>query len=172
MTQSKPKNELQKPGRKSKFRPEYILIAKACARFGAIEEEIADELDINHATLDNWKKKYPEFLGALKAGKDASDDREEDSLYRLAIGWNGAAPNVTACIFWLKNRRPSEWRDVQHIDQAVGHYIISDRPVTEDQWIEERTKVQPKVIEASVVPVLSDTQSDSQEPSSSNGLAE
>jgi Homeodomain-like domain len=58
MTKPKPKDQLQKRGRKSDFRPEYILIAKACARFGAIEEEIADELHINHATLDNWKKKY------------------------------------------------------------------------------------------------------------------
>src|ERR1700756_5415466 len=141
MTKPKPKDQLQKRGRKSIFRPEYILIAKACARFGATEEEIADELHINHATLDNWKKKYPEFLGALKAGKEASDDRVEDSLYRLAIGWNGAAPNVTACIFWLKNRRPSEWRDVQHMTGDVGHYIISDRPLTEAQWIEQRTKL-------------------------------
>jgi hypothetical protein len=92
MTQPKPKHQLQKRGRKSKFRPEYILIAKACARFGAIEDEIADELHINHATLDNWKKKYPEFLGALKVGKEASDDRVERSLYQLAIGWNGAPP--------------------------------------------------------------------------------
>ena len=48
----------------------------------------------------------------------------------------------------LKNRRPSEWRDVQHLDQAVGHYIISDRPMTEEQWIEERTKAAPRQIEA------------------------
>jgi hypothetical protein len=40
MTKPKPKDQLQKRGRKSAFRPEYILIAKACARFGAIEEEI------------------------------------------------------------------------------------------------------------------------------------
>ena len=102
MTKPKPKDQLQKRGRKSAFRPEYIRIAKACARFGAIEEEIADELHISHATLDNWKKKYPEFLGALKAGKDAFDDRVERSLYQLAIGWNGQPPNATACIFWLK----------------------------------------------------------------------
>jgi hypothetical protein len=61
MTKPKPKDQLQKRGRKSDFRPEYILIAKACARFGAIEEEIADELHINHATLDNWKKKTCSF---------------------------------------------------------------------------------------------------------------
>jgi hypothetical protein len=156
MTKPKPKDQLQKRGRKSAFRPEYILIAKACARFGAIEEEIADELHINHATLDNWKKKYPEFLGALKAGKDASDDRVEDSLYRLAIGWNGNPPNVTACIFWLKNRRPSEWRDVQNINADVGHYIISDRPMSEDEWIEQRTKVIGAKVVAPAVPDSAD----------------
>jgi hypothetical protein len=43
MTNLKPKDQLQIRGRKSAFRPEYILIAKACARFGAIEEEIADD---------------------------------------------------------------------------------------------------------------------------------
>ena len=58
-----------------------------------------------------------------------------DSLYKNAL--NG---NVTAQICYLKNRRPSEWRDVQQIDQAIGHYIISDRPMSEEEWIEQRTK--------------------------------
>jgi hypothetical protein len=141
MSKPKPKDQLQKRGRKSDFRPEYVLIAKACARFGAIEDEIANELNIGPATLDRWKQKYPEFRCALKAGKEASDDRVERSLYQLAIGWNGNPPNLGACCFWLKNRRPSEWRDVHQIDQAVGHYIISDRPLSETEWIEQRTKL-------------------------------
>jgi hypothetical protein len=141
MTKPKPKNQLQKRGRRSAFRPEYISIAKACARFGAIEEEIADELHINHATLDNWKKKYPEFLGALKAGKDASDDRVEASLYQLAIGWKGQAPNLGACCFWLKNRRKDRWRDVQQIEGALGHYVISERPLTEEEWSKDRATI-------------------------------
>ena len=58
MTKRKPKEQLQKRGRKSFFREEYILIAKAAARFGATEDEIADELKISDTTLDNWKKKY------------------------------------------------------------------------------------------------------------------
>src|SRR6185437_461002 len=57
MTKSKPNDQLQKRGRKSAFRPEYILIAKACARFGAIEDEIVNELNIGAATLDRWKQK-------------------------------------------------------------------------------------------------------------------
>jgi hypothetical protein len=47
-------------------------------------------------------------------------------------------PDVTACIFWLKNRKPSEWRDVQNVEHVLGRYIISDRPMTEEQWTRER----------------------------------
>jgi hypothetical protein len=158
MTKPKLKHQLQKRGRKSKFRPEYILIAKACARFGAIEDEIANELNIGPATLDRWKQKYPEFRCALKAGKEASDDRVERSLYQLAIGWNGQPPNATACIFWLKNRRKDRWRDVQQIDSEIGHYIISDRPMSEEQWIRERTLIETKPNAAS--PALPDADAD------------
>jgi transposase len=87
MTKPKPKDQLQKRGRSSLLREEYILIAKAAARFGAIEEEIADELNIGITTLERWKEKYPEFRGALKVGKQAADDRVERSLYQRANGY-------------------------------------------------------------------------------------
>jgi hypothetical protein len=164
MTKPKPKEQLLKRGRKSDFRPEYILIAKACARFGAIEDEIANELNIGPATLDRWKQKYPEFRCALKAGKEASDDRVERSLYQLAIGWNGQPPNTTAAIFWLKNRRPDRWRDVQQLQGGVGHYLISDRPLTEDEWIEQRTKVIEAKAESGASPALLDTEHQTAKP--------
>ena len=44
-------------------------------------------------------------------------------------------PDTTAAIFWLKNRRPDRWRDTQNIDHAVGHYVISEKPMTEEEWI-------------------------------------
>jgi hypothetical protein len=166
MTKPKPKDQLQKRGRKSDFRPEYILIAKACARFGAIEDEIANELNIGPATLDRWKQKYPEFRCALKAGKEASDDRVERSLYQLAIGWNGNPPNVTAAIFWLKNRRPDRWRDVQQIDSQIGHYLLSDHPMSEEQWIAERTVIEGK----RVTPALPDADGIAEKSSNINDL--
>jgi hypothetical protein len=148
MTKPKPRDQLQKRGRKSAFRPEYILIAKACARFGAVEDEIANELNIGPATLDRWKQKYPEFRCALKAGKEASDERVERSLYQLAIGWNGQPPNTTAAIFWLKNRRPDRWRDVQQLQGGVGHYLISDRPLSEQEWLEHIEQKQLRNVDA------------------------
>ena len=176
MTKPKPKDQLQKRGRKSLFREEYILIAKAAARFGAIEEEIADELNIGITTLERWKKYYPEFRGALKVAKEVANDRVSRSLYHRAIGYsyraekvvveslgnNGGSrarvveytehcpPDPTSLIFFLKNRRPDQWRDAQRIDSAVGHYVLSDHPLTVDEWIRERTIAdggEPKTIE-------------------------
>jgi hypothetical protein len=57
-------------------------------------------------------------------------------------------PDPTSCIFWLKNRDPDRWRDVQNVDHVLGKYIISDRPMTEEQWIAERaTVIDEKVVE-------------------------
>ena len=156
MTKPKPKDQLQKRGRKSLFRPECILIAKAAARFGAIEEEIADELGINRETFHNWKKAYPELANAIKAAKEISDAAVEKSLYQRANGYSHPAvkafmrrdgeivehhyieyypPDVTACCFWLKNRRPDRWRDVQNIEAQHGLYVMAERPLSEIEWI-------------------------------------
>ena len=45
---------------------------------------------------------------------------------------------VTAQIFWLKNRKPAEWRDAWQIEHTLGKYVISDKPMTEEQWTKER----------------------------------
>jgi hypothetical protein len=50
-------------------------------------------------------------------------------------------PDVTACIFWLKNRDPQHWRDSQQLEHVLGKYIISDQPMTEEQWARERADV-------------------------------
>jgi hypothetical protein len=50
-------------------------------------------------------------------------------------------PDVTAGIFWLKNRDPQHWRDSQQLEHVLGRYIISDRPMTEEEWARERATV-------------------------------
>jgi hypothetical protein len=40
-------------------------------------------------------------------------------------------PDVTAQIFWLKNRKPREWRDVQNVEHALGKYVsMGSAPLT------------------------------------------
>jgi hypothetical protein len=50
-------------------------------------------------------------------------------------------PDVTAGIFWLKNRDPGHWRDVQNVTHVLGKYIISDKPMTEAEWAAERATI-------------------------------
>ena len=127
--------------RPSSYSPVILPVVRACATFGATAEEIANYLNIPWGSFKRWIYAEPELREALKRGRDASDNRVVESLYQLAVGWKGGKPDLGACCFWLKNRRPSEWRDVHQIDQADGHYIIADRPMTEDEWIEQRTKL-------------------------------
>jgi hypothetical protein len=47
-------------------------------------------------------------------------------------------PDVTAQIFWLKNRDPARWRDAWQVEHTLGKYLISDKPMTEEEWIRER----------------------------------
>ena len=157
-------------GRPSTYSPVIIPIVKCAASFGATAEEVAHYLDIPWGSFRRWIYAEPELREALKRGRDASDERVIDSLYRKAL-----SGDVGACCFWLKNRKPSEWRDVQHLDHAIGTYIVADRPMSEAEWIEARTKVQPKQIEGqvdSVVPPLSTDSGEGQEPSNPNGLAD
>ena len=70
------------------------------------DEQISRNLGIAYSTFKEYKKKYPDLLSALKKGKEVVDYEVENALYKAAI--NG---NVTAMIFWLKNRKPHGWKD-------------------------------------------------------------
>jgi hypothetical protein len=63
-------------------------------------------------------------------------------------------PDVGAAFIWLKNRDPDRWRDVQNVEHVLGKYIISDRPMTTEEWAAERATVVNEVIDDSVTPEL------------------
>lgn len=109
-----------------------LTILRGLARSGKTDEEIADEIGVAEGTLYDWKKRYPEISEAIKKGKDIYDVKVEDALFDCTTGYykdedvlvqnaDGSKsirrikkwhpPNVTAIIFWLKNRKPSQWRD-------------------------------------------------------------
>ncbi len=131
-------------GRPSAFRPEFVEQARKLAQLGATDREVADFFNISDRTIYNWRHAHPEFADALQVGKKAADDRVEMSLYRKATGYSYDAvkimafegvsfehayvehvpPSDTACIFWLKNRKPKEWRDkVEH--EHGGGFIVT-----------------------------------------------
>lgn len=113
-----------------KYKPEYANIARKMCELGAIDKDIQEALGIVSSTFYKWRHDYPEFMQALKVGKETADDRVEMSLYKRAVGYGqesvkifqfqgepivvpyteNIAPDPTSCIFWLKNRRPDKWR--------------------------------------------------------------
>lgn len=118
-------------GRPSKYKPAFVEQAAKLAALGATDREMADFFAVNEATLNRWKLEHQDFCASLKAAKEQADNRVERSLYNRAVGYSfdsekvfhfqGAitrapvvehvSPDVTACIFWLKNRQPEQWRD-------------------------------------------------------------
>lgn len=89
--------------------PEALILIEGWARSGLTDEQIAANMGINRTTLYRWKKQNSDLCNALKKGKEVADFEVENALYEAAIGGN-----VTACIFWLKNRIPEKWKDVQN----------------------------------------------------------
>ncbi|WPB86918.1 hypothetical protein [Sediminicoccus rosea] len=133
----KPSSEIAKViaarpvGRPPSYHPKLADLAHKLCKLGATDVEIADALEVDTPTLYRWKATHPEFCNALKLGKEAADERVVRSLYAKATGYSYDAvkilqhegapvivpyrehvpPSDTAAIFWLKNRRPQEWRD-------------------------------------------------------------
>lgn len=75
-------------------------------RNGATDKEVANRLDIALSTFCEYKKEFSEFLEVLKKTRDVVDGEVESALLKKAL-----AGDTTALIFWLKNRRPKQWRD-------------------------------------------------------------
>ena len=90
---------------------EGLMLISGWAKDGLVDEQIAHNMGISVATLYNWKKEHLEILEALKKGKEVADYEVENALHKTAL-----EGNVTAQIFWLKNRKPDKWRDKQSME--------------------------------------------------------
>lgn len=93
---------------------EGLILIGGWARSGLTDEQIADNMGINVRTLYRWKKEEKLICQALKKNKEVADYQVENALFGEAL-----AGNVTAQIFWLKNRRPDRWRDKVSAEAAV-----------------------------------------------------
>ena len=119
---------------------------RGLAREGLTRREIAKKLNISYSTLNRWIKQYPDFKQAMRVGRDQSDSKVEESLYKRACGFQTVEivedyktdpatgdqvlvgskkiikdipPDTTAQIYWLKNRQRDKWKDKWEI-QVTG----------------------------------------------------
>ena len=125
-----------------------LILLEGWAKSGLTDEQIAKNIGINRTTLYDWKKKEANIADALKKGKEVIDFEVENALLKRALGYeyeeetyeNGiltkkvkkqVAPDTTAQIFWLKNRKKEQWRekvevvktdeDLQNINKNISN---------------------------------------------------
>jgi transposase-like protein len=102
-------------GRPTEYDPSILESVAELAESGATDQQLADYIGVDRSTLYRWKHRYPAFRDALKTSKDVCDTRIERTLYEKAD-----SGDVTSMIFWLKNRRPQEWRESRESGSALS----------------------------------------------------
>jgi hypothetical protein len=87
--------------------------------------------EFNHTEIEkalfDRAKGYEYYEIILEPGEDGDEERIIKRTKKTAI------PDVTACIFWLKNRLPDKWRDPKDIENEkvslkdfLEHYYEED----------------------------------------------
>jgi hypothetical protein len=135
--------------RPSKYQPSFAKQAAHLCKLGSTRRQLAVFFEVDEVTVWRWEQQYPQFAKALKLPIAAADDKVERSLYERAIGYtfeseeifcnkDGAVtrvpvlkhvpPDVTAQIFWLKNRRRESWRDRSDLDLAGDVLVVFHDP--------------------------------------------
>lgn len=142
-------------GRPSKYKPEFAKQAAALCALGATDAQLADFFEVSVSTVSLWKVQHSEFSDAIRIPKEQANDRVEQSLFRRAMGYEHDEvdikviggeviqtpirkyypPDTTAAIFWLKNRRPEQWRETKAVEltgkdggpvEAITHIVLVD----------------------------------------------
>lgn len=137
-----------------------LTLLAAWARDGLTDEQIAEKCGIVPSTLYEWKNKYSEISESLKKGKEIVDIEVENALLKRALGYTHkiikpfqyqgevvvaefieeVAPDVTAQIYWLKNRKPDKWRDKPEVNenekdmQTAREILVAVRRVAIDEY--------------------------------------
>ena len=124
---------------------EKLFLIENWAKEGLTNADIAKKLGIAMSTFCEYQNKYSEFKEALKKGKEIIDYEVENALLKKALGYSyeektyekeyneligeyaetltkrvikEVAPDTTAQIFWLKNRKPELWADKHQIENT------------------------------------------------------
>lgn len=115
------------------------------ARSGYTDKEISRYIGVSYSAFRQYLKKNLTLTAAIKKAKSKADLTVENTLYKRANGYDVVEEyleyvpggdgvkttvksvkklkkhivgDVTAMIFWLKNRKPDNWRDKQNIEHS------------------------------------------------------
>jgi hypothetical protein len=118
-------------GRPTAYKPENAEIARQSCMMGATNDTLAQRFEVCRRTIDSWIATIPEFSDAVRRGREFANETVVSALFARATGMEQRMtkvfchrgepvtadytvhlpPDVRACIFWLRNRRPEQWRE-------------------------------------------------------------
>ena len=125
---------------------EGLLKIEGWARDGLTDKQIAENIGVAYSTFRDWIKRFPALSAPLKRGKEVIDRQVENALLKRALGYEyvettkeltdlgltvtkqvtkQVAPDTTSQIFWLKNRKPQEWRDKKETE-VTGNLNVNN----------------------------------------------
>ena len=135
------------PGQPARYKPEYRELARKYCLLGATNEELGGFFGVTRRTIDNWIANVPEFAASVREGRAFADAKVARCLYERAVGYEYTAkrsvlhqgkeltltnvvhlpPDIRACIFWLRHRRPANWREQAEVsDDGIDDIALLD----------------------------------------------
>lgn len=134
----KPDPEHKRQGRPPKYQDSFAVQARKLGNLGATNVDLADFFGVSIRTVDRWLVEHEDFCRAVNEARQFADQNVERRLYERATGYTfdsekvmavkgevvrvptreHVPPDVTAMIFWLKNRKPEQWREKQLVEHS------------------------------------------------------
>lgn len=156
-----------------------LILIESWARDGYTVEDIATRIGVTVGAFRSWMSKYEEIRKAVKDGRELVDYKVENALLKAALGYTTketkvtthlvggkvvesfeetvtkeAAPNVRAATYWLGNRLPKKWRNLNgqssilsELDEDTSVHITIERaesPQSEHARDYKRDEVDPE----------------------------
>ena len=97
-------------GRPTKYDPAMCEMVIAMGEEGKTLAGMADALDVDRETINNWRSEHPEFSRAVRRGLEKAQAWWEEQG-RIATFGAIEGFNATSYIFQMKNRFRDEWND-------------------------------------------------------------
>ena len=121
----------------------HPILVREYLKLGWSFIKIAKHFGVATKRLNEWKKTHPKFKEAISFDDRPIDNSVEMALIKLATGFEYTEegteetvgkigitskeiqrtkiypPNITAIMFWLKNRDPDSWKELSNIEMAA-----------------------------------------------------
>lgn len=150
------------PAGTQKYQPAFAERARVLCEEGALLEDLAREFGVSVRQIYHWRRRHTEFRDAVEDARSKADDRVEVALFKRATGYSHPAvkivvvdhqvvevpytehypPDAASMIFWLKNRRPKEWREKHALEVSgpnggpvqAAFVAVIPAALTMDEW--------------------------------------